>query len=278
MAARAAEAPRELSIITKATLKDMADDPRPRRRRRPRDRPAAVEHPPAVVRRAARRAAGPDLQVLEGLITDGRGALCCLDRYLEQYFPLDPLAATYDGEPGYETQLPDLSPEGSEAIADLARATLAELDRTPAEDDADTQCALLLRDRLGAAVEFHEAGEDLRPLFIFGPHLQLRAVFRRDAHRHGGGLGGHQQAHLQRARRVREPHRDPRAGPHDRCDGRPPAGAGVRRADGHVGGRGGRAAVVQRLLRPARPTRCSEAPLGASLEAGAGEAGTRCAS
>ncbi len=60
MAARAASVPRELVIATKQTIEAMADRRRPSRRGADRARPAAVEHAPALVRRAHRRDAGQD--------------------------------------------------------------------------------------------------------------------------------------------------------------------------------------------------------------------------
>ena len=62
MAARAADAPRELSIVTKQTLRDMAtvaDHPAAVERRA---RAAGVERRPALVRRAHRRPPGQDLE------------------------------------------------------------------------------------------------------------------------------------------------------------------------------------------------------------------------
>ena len=58
MAARAASAPRELAIVTKATIRRHGRRRRPPGGRGPGARAAAVEHPPAVVRRAPRRAPG----------------------------------------------------------------------------------------------------------------------------------------------------------------------------------------------------------------------------
>ena len=61
MAARAASAPRELVIVTKATIQAHGRHRRAPRGRRARARAAAVEHPSAVVRRAHRRPPGEDL-------------------------------------------------------------------------------------------------------------------------------------------------------------------------------------------------------------------------
>ena len=58
---RAASAPRELAIVTKATIQAMADIDDHPAAVRARARPPVVEHEAAVVRRAPRGAAGEDL-------------------------------------------------------------------------------------------------------------------------------------------------------------------------------------------------------------------------
>jgi uncharacterized protein (DUF885 family) len=100
------------------------------------------------------------------------------DRYLEQSIVLDPYLATMLGEPGYDHRLTDYSIEGVAARADVARQTLAELERTDAGDDADRLCGALLQDRLHTELTAFEAEEHLRPLRIFGsPVLAIREVF-----------------------------------------------------------------------------------------------------
>ena len=89
------------------------------------------------------------------------------DRYVEAVCDLDPIVATSLGNRPGDDRLPDLGPAGLEAEAALIRETLAELDRVladePALDDdpVERRCARLLRERLGAELAAHEAGEGL---------------------------------------------------------------------------------------------------------------------
>ncbi|MEW2168109.1 DUF885 domain-containing protein [Streptomyces sp. NPDC007084] len=88
------------------------------------------------------------------------------DAYVDQLTALDPVLGTYLGVPESYGRLPDTSPAGQEAVAELARATLARLDeaeRQPgAERDIERRCGRLLRERLTAELAVHEAGEGLR--------------------------------------------------------------------------------------------------------------------
>jgi uncharacterized protein (DUF885 family) len=86
------------------------------------------------------------------------------ERYVERLIALDPIEATDMGLPGHDHELPDLSPEGVAARADLSRATLAELDGLEPVDEVDVATLDAMRERLGLAVERHEAGEDLAPV------------------------------------------------------------------------------------------------------------------
>ncbi|WP_328556841.1 DUF885 domain-containing protein [Streptomyces sp. NBC_00358] len=88
------------------------------------------------------------------------------DAYVDELIALDPVLGTYLGVKESHRRLPDTSPAGQEAVAGLARTTLARLDdaeRQPgAESDIERRCARLLRERLTAALAVHEAGEGLR--------------------------------------------------------------------------------------------------------------------
>ncbi|MFD4022315.1 DUF885 domain-containing protein [Streptomyces sp. NPDC058576] len=92
---------------------------------------------------------------------------------------LDPFIGSYLGEPGCADRLPDLSPEGHDARADLARRTLTALAATPTpETDDERLCARLLRERLNAELALHDAGEHLRRVSTLGSTLHLiRKVF-----------------------------------------------------------------------------------------------------
>jgi uncharacterized protein (DUF885 family) len=106
------------------------------------------------------------------------------DGYVEALSDLDPIVATSLGNRPGNDRLPDLGPEGLTAEAELARTTLAELDRVLAADPAleqdpvERRCARLLRERLDAQLAAHEAGEDYRSLSnLFSPLHSVRQVF-----------------------------------------------------------------------------------------------------
>jgi uncharacterized protein (DUF885 family) len=106
------------------------------------------------------------------------------DRYVDAVCDLDPIVATSLGTRPGDDRLPDPSPAGLEAEAKLTRETLAELDRALAEnpglddDPIERRCARLLRERLGAELAAHEAGEGLRALSnLFSPVHSIRQVF-----------------------------------------------------------------------------------------------------
>ncbi|MFJ5265386.1 DUF885 domain-containing protein [Streptomyces sp. NPDC088387] len=104
------------------------------------------------------------------------------DAYVDELIALDPVTGTYLGVKESSSRLPDLSPAGQEAVAALARATLAELDaaeRLPgADSDIERRCARLLRERLTAELAVHDADEGLRWVGNLGTPLHLvREVF-----------------------------------------------------------------------------------------------------
>jgi uncharacterized protein (DUF885 family) len=106
------------------------------------------------------------------------------DAYVDAVCDLDPIVATSLGTRPGDDRLPDTSPAGLEAEAQLLRSTLAQLDRVLAEDPAldddpvERRCARLLRERLTAALDLHEAGEDLRQVSnLFSPVHSIRQVF-----------------------------------------------------------------------------------------------------
>ncbi|QNG36251.1 DUF885 domain-containing protein [Geodermatophilaceae bacterium NBWT11] len=106
------------------------------------------------------------------------------DAYVDALCDLDPITATALGTRPGDDRLPTYSPAGLEAEAQLVRDTLAELDRVLAADPAladdpvEFRCARLLRERLGAALDVHEADEGLRDLSnLFSPVHSVRQVF-----------------------------------------------------------------------------------------------------
>ena len=104
------------------------------------------------------------------------------DGYVVALAELDPILATALGLHPGEDHLNDFSPAGQEALDDLARSTLAELDAVEggadlAEGD-ERRCARLLRERLEAGLAMSNQGEHLRFVSnIFGPAHRVRNVF-----------------------------------------------------------------------------------------------------
>ncbi|GAA1832205.1 DUF885 domain-containing protein [Pseudonocardia ailaonensis] len=108
------------------------------------------------------------------------------DAHVAAHARLDPLLATSLGLPGGEDRLPDLSPAGEEALAELEGRTLAALNSAlnPALNSADRpaegherRCARLLRERLDASAATRAAGESLRDVqILFGPVQGMRTV------------------------------------------------------------------------------------------------------
>ncbi|MGW0630615.1 DUF885 domain-containing protein [Streptomyces sp. NPDC002758] len=104
------------------------------------------------------------------------------DAYVDELIALDPVIGTYLGVKESASKLPDFSPAGQEATAELARATLARLDaaeRQPgANSEVERRCARLLRERLTAQLAVHDADEDLRAVGnMHTPAHAVRDVF-----------------------------------------------------------------------------------------------------
>ncbi len=104
------------------------------------------------------------------------------DAYVDALIELDPITGTYLGVPASSRRLPDFSPAGQAASADLLRATLRKLDaaeRLPgADSDAERRCGRLLRERLTAELAVHEAEEGLRAVSnLSSPAHSITEVF-----------------------------------------------------------------------------------------------------
>src|ERR1044072_1891832 len=104
------------------------------------------------------------------------------DAYVDELIALDPITGTYLGVKASSSKLPDTSPAGQEALAELQRATLAKLDeaeRQPgADSDIERRCGRLLRERLTAELAVHEADEGLRAVGNMAtPAHSVREVF-----------------------------------------------------------------------------------------------------
>jgi uncharacterized protein (DUF885 family) len=100
------------------------------------------------------------------------------DRYIDELAALNPLAATRMGVPGFEDQMPDLSPDGQVASAELLRRTLADLAAAPVESDRDRVSRALMVDRLEVGLERFDAREHERDVRTLGSTLgAVRSVF-----------------------------------------------------------------------------------------------------
>ncbi|WP_392668732.1 DUF885 domain-containing protein [Streptomyces sp. LN785] len=103
------------------------------------------------------------------------------DAYVDAFIELDPISGTYLGVPECSRRLPDFSPAGQEALAELARTTLVKLDAAEqlpgADSDAERRCGRLLRERLNAELAVHEADESLRAVSnLHSPAHSIREV------------------------------------------------------------------------------------------------------
>ncbi|MGW1027185.1 DUF885 domain-containing protein [Streptomyces sp. NPDC002577] len=104
------------------------------------------------------------------------------DAYVDELIALDPVTGTYLGVKESSSKLPDYSPAGQEALAELARRTLARLDEAERRPGADSgierRCGKLLRERLTAELAVHDADEGLRAVSnLSSPAHSVRTVF-----------------------------------------------------------------------------------------------------
>ncbi|WP_194892218.1 DUF885 domain-containing protein [Catenulispora pinisilvae] len=113
------------------------------------------------------------------------------DDYIRTLAGLDAYLAVRTGLDTPDGRLPDLSPAGLAAVADLARSTLAEVDAAVRSggvvDAGEQRCGKLLRERLTAELALREAGEDRRSVLPFNvltltapsasPLMGLRDIF-----------------------------------------------------------------------------------------------------
>lgn len=105
-----------------------------------------------------------------------------VDRLADEYFArcmeLDPVAATFNGLPGHESEYPDYGPRGRAARARLDSQTLRALDTVEPVDDVDRVTLHALRDELELAGELHAAGMDASAVNnIACPVQGIREIF-----------------------------------------------------------------------------------------------------
>ncbi|MFC4944793.1 DUF885 domain-containing protein [Pseudonocardia sp. GCM10023141] len=107
------------------------------------------------------------------------GVRTLADDFVQRLTDLDPFLATVLGTHPGDDRLPDLSPDGQQAVDELQRSVLVELDTTPVRDDDDRRCARLLRERCDAELAWSGAGEHLQLVRnIFSPPHRVRQMFQ----------------------------------------------------------------------------------------------------
>ncbi|MAF53637.1 MAG: DUF885 domain-containing protein [SAR202 cluster bacterium] len=100
------------------------------------------------------------------------------DQYIDKVAALDPVAATAFGVPGHDHEMPDYSPDGVQAEADLDKATLSELGAAPVGDERDRVACEMMIESLRLQQDRFDAREHLRGLSILhSPIHSTRMVF-----------------------------------------------------------------------------------------------------
>lgn len=113
------------------------------------------------------------------------------DRYVDEIAALDPITATALGVPGHEREMPDFSPDGVAAVADLNRRTVAELDAAsspsnPVSGEAgegererrDRIAKEFMLERMGVRLALFDAKEYMRDVRIIASSMSsTRSVF-----------------------------------------------------------------------------------------------------
>src|SRR5438093_3599757 len=88
------------------------------------------------------------------------------EHFVERSAALDPVNATFEGIPGYDAELTDYSPEGTDERLLHARSVLRELDETRVDGDTERIAADVLRNYLDLSIDLWAHAEDLRPLRV----------------------------------------------------------------------------------------------------------------
>jgi len=100
------------------------------------------------------------------------------DRFVSDYVALHPIFSTYLGLPGQDDKLTDYSPDGHAARAELARSALAEITAAEPADQAGQVAKAVFAERIGLALETHEAKLDVSTFNIIDSPVQdVRQVF-----------------------------------------------------------------------------------------------------
>lgn len=100
------------------------------------------------------------------------------DASVADHARLQPAVATEFGISGHDDDLPDCSPDGHRARAELARRALAALSSARAADESERIAETVFAERIGLEVELHEAGLPMAALnSIACPVQEVRQAF-----------------------------------------------------------------------------------------------------
>jgi len=100
------------------------------------------------------------------------------DSFVDDHIRLSPTDATALGIPGYDDQLPDLSPDGHAARNDLARRALREVEAVTPADESERVAKAVFTERLGVETELYDAGLVEGDLNVLAsPPQSLREIF-----------------------------------------------------------------------------------------------------
>ncbi|MFJ2755288.1 DUF885 domain-containing protein [Nocardioides sp. NPDC087217] len=100
------------------------------------------------------------------------------DRYVEELCALDPLTATYVGVAGHDAELPDLSPDGMQAVEELNRAAYADVAAIRPVDEREQVAKDAFLERVGLDIEFADAQLDRKFVSVITSGIHnLREVF-----------------------------------------------------------------------------------------------------
>jgi uncharacterized protein (DUF885 family) len=100
------------------------------------------------------------------------------DRYVEELCALDPLTATYVGVAGHDAELPDLSPDGMQALEELNRTAYADVAAIEPVDEREQVAKEAFLERTGLDIEFADAQLDRKFVSVISSGIHnLREVF-----------------------------------------------------------------------------------------------------
>ena len=94
------------------------------------------------------------------------------DRIVEESADADPIMATFVGVSGRDDRITDYSVAACDARAEQARGWLEDLDGLEPTGEPDRVAAAVIRERLGARLAMHAAGEHLRDINVLGSPVQ----------------------------------------------------------------------------------------------------------